>query len=442
MKDITLKNLILKIPETFFSKASFIILMAYCLSLPFTMLYMAFFRDNIQGFCILFIETLTQLLVSLFLMHIFLHGKISEIKDLFKFQIWDLLFLALLIWSGISTLLADDLELAIIGTGYRSEGFTMYITYASIYICCKLITKSTAPKTLISTYCISISLLSVMTLIQANPNIQSSLGIIGENLNGFVFSHMKYAAIYPNTNHYAYVLNMAILGLAGLYLISQGWKKYLYLTLFCFNIWALVLNNTFGCYLGSMFGLIFLVILFTIRNKQALKPSLLLVSLFIAISIATSVTNDGILFDNFINTFWELFGKDKLIDNDSAGSGRMGLWKQAFKYIAEKPIFGHGPEGLHYKYFEDGFDNDRPHNEYIQYAAFTGIPSLIFYLGALITILVYCLKNLKNISQEITVIGGIIFAYCVSAFFGNTMYNTSIYFFMFIGLLSKCHKDA
>jgi hypothetical protein len=73
---------------------------------------------------------------------------------------------------------------------------------------------------------------------------------------------VKYATIYPNINHYGYVLNMAVIALAGLFLISQGWKKYCYLILFCFNTWALVLNNTFGCYLGAMFGLLFLLIIF------------------------------------------------------------------------------------------------------------------------------------------------------------------------------------
>ena len=440
MKDSSLRNLILKIPEDFFSKTSFIILIAFSLSLPFTMLYMAFFWDNMQGYSIVTCGTAAQLLIGLYLIYKLLQVNTPKLRNLLNFRLWDLLFLALLIWSGISAFLAEDYELAMMGTGYRQEGFTMYLTYASIYICSKLIKNERQQKILITTYGVSISLLSIMTFIQANPAILNALGTIGKNIQGQGFNCMKYAAIYPNINHYGYVLNMGIVALAGLSYISKGWQKWVCLVLFCFNTWALVINNTFGCYLAAFAGLVFLAILFAIRNKDCLKHFSLLIVLFIAISIATSATNDGLLFSNFSILGGELDGDEELFENDSAGSGRMGLWKQAIKYIGEKPIFGHGPEGLHYKYIEDGFNNDRPHNEYIQYAAFTGIPSLLLYLGALITMLVYCLKNLKELSSETVVIGGIIFAYCVSAFFGNTMYNTSIYFFMFIGFLSCCHK--
>jgi hypothetical protein len=34
--------------------------------------------------------------------------------------------------------------------------------------------------------------------------------------------------------------------------------------------------------------------------------------------------------------------------------------------------------------------------------------------------------------------GVVVFAYCVSAFFGNTLYNTAPYFFMFLGGISVC----
>lgn len=442
MKESSLTKLILKIPEAFFSKASFVILMAFSLSLPFTMLYMAFFWDNMQSFCITTCGTAAQLLIGLYLIYKLLQGNPTHLKDIFKLQIWDLLFLALLIWSGISTLLAEDMELAMMGTGYRSEGFTMYLTYASIYICSKLIKNETQQKAILVTYGISISLLSVMTFLQANSPLLDSLGTIGKNLIGNGINCTRFAAIFPNINHYAYVLNMAIVGLAGLTYISKGWKRYIVLGLFSFNVWALVINNTFGCYLASFGGLVFLSILFAIRSKQSIKHSCLLIALFLSISIITSFANEGLLFSNFSILGGELDGDKELFDNDEAGSGRMGLWKQAIKYIGENPIFGHGPEGLHHKYINDGFNNDRPHNEYIQYAAFTGIPSLIFYLGALIAMLIYCLKNLKSLNIFLVVIGGIIFAYCVSAFFGNTMYNTSIYFFTFIGFLSTCHRKC
>ena len=434
--------MILQIPGSFFAKASFTILMAFSLMLPVSMVSLVTFTFNPQSLFIITLGALTELLIALYLMYEFLQGKVAGVKDFFRFNTWDLCFLALLIWSGISTILAEDKELAWMGTGYRDEGYTTYFIYASIYIGGKLIPHGKATLKLITTYAFSISLLSLMTIVQANPQLQAAIGTIGENFNIITIQCMKYATIFSNTNHYGYVLTMALLCLAGLFLISNGFKKYLYLLLFCFNLWALIINDTFGCYLATMFGLVFLSILLVIRDKETLKPVIILILFFIGTSIITSVTNDGILLANFIIHGKEIKPGNHLSQNDGAGSGRIYLWKKAIEYIKEKPLFGHGPEGLYHKYLADGCVYDRPHNEYLQYAAFTGIPSLLMYLGALISMLVYCLKNLKKLAPEMVVIGGIVFAYCVSAFFGNTMYYTSIYFFMFIGLLSTCKDNS
>ena len=408
--------------------------------MPVSMICLVTTVFHLQGFFITTLGAMAELLIALYLMRALLSGKISNIKDLFKLKVWDLCFLALLLWSGISTLLAEDKELAWMGTGYRVEGYTTYFIYASLYICGKLIPRGKETMKLIKAYSISISLLSLMTVVQANPGLQSALGTIGENFDILEIQCMRYSAIFSQINHYGYALTMALLCLAGLFFVTNDWKKYFYLSLFCFNLWALIINDTFGCYLASGIGLIFLSILFIVRNKQATKPAFMLITAFIVTSIVTSATNDGILFANFSILGREIKPGNNLFQNGSAGTGRMTLWKKAIQYIGEKPIFGHGPEGLYHKYLADGVGTDRPHNEYLQYAAFTGIPSLLFYLGALITMLVYCLKNLKKLLPELVVIGGIVFAYCVSAFFGNTMYYTSIYFFTFIGLLSACKE--
>ena len=123
-------------------------------------------------------------------------------------------------------------------------------------------------------------------------------------------------------------------------------------------------------------------------------------------------------------------------DSIDTGHLRLILWEKAIECILEKPVFGYGPEGLYYIYTDGGFENNRPHNEYIQMAAFHGIPALCMYLGSLVSLFLYCMKNLKNLPKELIIIGGMIFSYCVSAFFGNTMYYTTPYFYLFFGILS------
>ena len=306
--------------------------------MPVSMICLVTTVFHLQVFFITTLGAMAELLIALYLMRALLSGKISKIKDLFKLKVWDLCFLALLLWSGISTLLAEDKELAWMGTGYRVEGYTTYFIYASLYICGKLIPRGKETMRLIKAYSVSISLLSLMTVVQANPGLQSALGPIGENFDILEIQCMRYSAIFSQINHYGYALTMALLCLAGLFFVTNDWKKYFYLSLFCFNLWALIINDTFGCYLASGIGLIFLSILFIVRNKQTSKPAFMLITAFIVTSIVTSATNDGILFANFSILGREIKPGNNLFQNGRAGTGRMALWKKAIQYIGEKPI--------------------------------------------------------------------------------------------------------
>ena len=104
------------------------------------------------------------------------------------------------------------------------------------------------------------------------------------------------------------------------------------------------------------------------------------------------------------------------------------------------PEAAYGPEGSGVIFL--GIGLDRPHNEYIQYALYLGIPGAALYLTALISLLVRCLGSLKRLPLEGLILGGMVFAYCISAFVGNSMYNTTIYFFCFLGMLAGIRARA
>lgn len=78
---------------------------------------------------------------------------------------------------------------------------------------------------------------------------------------------------------------------------------------------------------------------------------------------------------------------------------------------------------------------DRPHNLLIQLATTSGIVGLITYMGGIAMILLVGLKTMK-LENDIHVISfACVLAYLVSAMFGNSMYYTSPYFFIFLGIL-------
>lgn len=100
--------------------------------------------------------------------------------------------------------------------------------------------------------------------------------------------------------------------------------------------------------------------------------------------------------------------------------------------IGQKPIFGWDPEGSD-QILASLTSVTRPHNEYLQYAVFLGIPGLALYLTSLFTLAVDRLNRLKELDTSTLIAGGSVFAYAASAFFGNTKYYSSPLFFILLG---------
>ena len=94
-----------------------------------------------------------------------------------------------------------------------------------------------------------------------------------------------------------------------------------------------------------------------------------------------------------------------------------------------------GPENLESKYAAVGINQDRPHNLLIQLATTSGIPGLMLYTFAVGLIIYRSFKNL-NIKDNIHIISLFsVIAYLISSMFGNSMYYTSPYYFILLGLL-------
>lgn len=123
----------------------------------------------------------------------------------------------------------------------------------------------------------------------------------------------------------------------------------------------------------------------------------------------------------------------------------MRLWKACLKMIPESPILGYGPEQLNEKYAGElggvlAGGTDRPENEYIQYMVFMGIPGFAMYIGALISMMICQLKKIKKLELITIASAGCALAYAAGACFGNSMYYTTPYFYMFLGMTARTIK--
>jgi O-antigen ligase len=89
----------------------------------------------------------------------------------------------------------------------------------------------------------------------------------------------------------------------------------------------------------------------------------------------------------------------------------------------------------------DGFNNTAAHNEYIQLAAETGYPGLLFYLAGLISLFAANLKAVRSayksggrLSPYSVIAAGSALSYLISAFFGVSLSYTASFFFVLLGL--------
>ena len=125
-------------------------------------------------------------------------------------------------------------------------------------------------------------------------------------------------------------------------------------------------------------------------------------------------------------------GSDKA---QSAGSGRWLLWQNGVRFAWERPLFGYGPDNLGARYaVSTASFSDRPHNELIQIAASLGIPAMLFYLSGLIAHLKSFLTLHQRLDRLSIGIFAMIGAYLISSLFGNSMFYTTPFFFLFLGI--------
>ena len=85
---------------------------------------------------------------------------------------------------------------------------------------------------------------------------------------------------------------------------------------------------------------------------------------------------------------------------------------------------------------------DRPHNEFLQYIIFFGIPGLLLYIAGIMSVFINGLKHKKKL--DIYTIACIVaaFDYLFSSFFGNTMAYTTPFFFIILGLSYYQENDC
>lgn len=133
--------------------------------------------------------------------------------------------------------------------------------------------------------------------------------------------------------------------------------------------------------------------------------------------------------------------------DESFGSGRLYIWRQAVALVKEAPLFGGGPDTLVYRGLE-GFSRynevlkmtvsseiDAAHNEYLNIFVNQGALALCFYLAFLIFLLVRWWKSKGDRTAAIAGAGAMF--YCIQAFFGISMCLVAPYLWLLLAMIDK-----
>lgn len=364
--------------------------------------------------------------------------KVENRKEYFKQQLPIIILFIYMIWTLVSTLSSNNVQNAMFGTEYRKDGYITYIAYAGFFSLAFNI-NSKENRNFIVNMLIAMAILNIILVELYN------LGLFRTVL---VPRSRKLTCFY-NRNHYGYYLLLAIASSIFSFITQKNKvSKVLYFISSIFLLYFFILNDTFGCFLALIITLIFFMIYCIWKKRLKVNPYL---TLFAIILITLSFTNTQI--SSIVKKNIETFYKDihniilaiQSLDEENnqktlqlaekAGSTRIKLWINGINFFIDNPILGYGPDSLKTKYLEVGINKDRPHNLLIQLATTSGIIGLLTYTIAIGIILIRGVKKIKFDNPLHLTVLFVVISYLISAMFGNSMYYTSPYFFIFLGLL-------
>lgn len=273
------------------------------------------------------------------------------------------------------------------------------------------------------------SLICILTLIFPH----GELLISAEN-------NTNWANAFVNSNHLGYVLCLATSTLAITFSLAKNYIwRIITGILLALHLFVSMFNDTLGSLLALTFTFIVIPIVVCIKEKRfnvfSFIPLVMLIAIsFICIPLASPMDSTyKSLFVQIYGVFKDFFQVSSAPlaeETKKAGTNRWELWLDTFKAIKENPLVG------------DGDVITKPHNEYLQFAAHSGIISALAYIACFVIIAVKAIKYFKHLSN-ITFVGLIAtMCYGISAFFGNTMPHTYPFFMVILGItISSLNSD-
>lgn len=357
----------------------------------------------------------------------------ASIRRCFSHKPWNVFFLLLFGWIVVNAFtVAPDLTIALAGDSSRYEGVFSIVAYVGFFAVASQLTNEKY-KTIWINFTIGVAcVLAVMAIYAFKAENPIVLSYMTHFLDGY--GSVTIQATFPHYNHFGYYLCMMIVLTSGMALrANDKIKRVCYLPALALLEYVLATNGTRGAMIGVIFGVGFLSAFCWMRKETSAKMILLIWGVIILASLPAT---------GFLSRFSSIFlsaggavGVESFAENVDMGNGRLTLWKDSILLIKQKPITGFGIN-MSYYYLQLVYDiADMPHNEYLQYAVDLGIPGLLLYIGALVSLFVHSIKKIKQLPVSCILAGCAAIAYGVSAFFGVSLVQVIPFYFILLGFV-------
>lgn len=355
----------------------------------------------------------------------------------------------LLVYFGLvflSTIFSVDIYCSILGENYREEGFAAISCYIIIYFIASRYYNFS--KKHLKYFFISAFIISLYGILQY-------LGF--EFIEGNSFKNV--ASTIGNANFVGSYVTLVLPITIFSFLYTE---KKIYMFLSSVLYLCMLCTYTRSAWVAFIVY-IALLIYFSYKYKINYKKFFVIVPLFLCITIMFNLYDKGNIYFRLLSFYTDMHSNIEV-----GGSHRIFIWVRAVKLIPERPILGSGPDTFGHVFMDkyrkdvakllivgvkviirdkDGnpiiriYNIDKAHNEYLQMAVTTGVPSMIIYISFIILILYEGYKNL-NTNKFIIPIFCSVIGYLVQAFFGISVIGVAPVYWALLGILtSLCNEE-
>ena len=347
----------------------------------------------------------------------------------------------LLAYAGLivlSSLFALSPKLAIFGSTSRYDGVITFAGYLAAYSLGRQMRLKPGLLLGITLSGLIISGYAILQFFQLDP---AFLKLYPSSWNGLAFGTMG------NPNFLGSYLTLIVPLAMYFYLQRSRWYG---LVMYGVIYFALLATRTRGAWIGAMAGFLIMVWLYYRQagdKAVARRRILILIILSIVLFGLFVIATNGAIWHKILALFSDIHTVLTDPDEaDTAGTNRFYVWGKTIRLIKQRPLLGVGVENMSLAMKQNFYDQivadwgryrnwDKAHNEYLNIALASGIPSLIAYLGFVGLVMKKGWRKLKRDPLWLPLFAAAA-GYLVQATFNIQMVMVYYFFMALLGSLS------